>query len=399
MKDCSIQHRIPIVLASDRKGVGLLYTTILSALISKHKNTCYDFYCLTQNKFSKFAYKQFKKLETKYKNTSINFINMKNDFQDKQMQIKYITSPTYYRLKLADIFPQYNKIIYLDIDTVVMQDLTSLYNIDLEDNYIAGVHTVGYKIEIPDYNEKLDIPNLDSYINAGIIVWNLELIRKDNMTEKLLALSNNVYKYMDQDIINVAFFNRIKHIDFKYNLMVSYKHRFLDDKEKCKIIYETYGKNNIKQAIQHPAIIHYASEKKPWVLKSVWLGKHWQKVASKSPFKTFPKTINSDSTRFLQQLEEVRYNRIVFWGASLFLEDVLETNKLKYTNIIGIIDKDKSKHGKYIGKYKIFAPEEIEKLNPSVVIFSIKHHSNVVYEDIKKFLQKYPNIKLLPNIF
>ena len=399
MKNSCKKSGIPIVLATDKQGIGLLYVTILSAILNKKKSTSYDFYCLVQNKVSKYVHKQFDKISKKYEGISITFINMKNDFQDKQMQIKYISSPTYYRLKLANIFPQYDKIIYLDIDTIVMQDLTSLYDIDLEDNYIAGVHTVGYKIEIPDYNDKLNIPDLDSYINAGIIVWNLDLIRKDNMTEKLLTLSNNVYKYMDQDIINIAFYNRIKHIDFKYNLMVSYKHRFLDDKEKCKIIYETYGENSIKQAIQNPAIIHYASEKKPWVSKKVWLGEYWRKVAKKSPFKKFPQTTQKDTTEFLEQLEKTRYNRTVFWGASLFLKDVLETNKLKYTNIVGIIDKDKTKQGQYIERYKIFSPEEIEELNPSVIIFSIKHHSSIVYEDVKKFLQRYPNIKLLPNIF
>ena len=141
MKNSCKKSGIPIVLATDKQGIGLLYVTILSAVLNKKKSTSYDFYCLIQNKVSQYVYKQFDKISKKYEGVSITFINMKNDFQDKQMQIKYISSPTYYRLKLANIFPQYDKIIYLDIDTIVMQDLTSLYN-TLFPNCIARLLTV-----------------------------------------------------------------------------------------------------------------------------------------------------------------------------------------------------------------------------------------------------------------
>jgi len=400
MENTAINSYIPIVLATDKNGISLLYTTILSAIKNKNKSTNYIFYCLIQNKFSKYVYKQFQKLTKKYKGVDIKFINMKDDFRDQKMQIEHISSPTYYRLKLAEVFPQYDKVIYLDIDTIVLQDLTELYETDMGNNYIGGVHTVGYKILMPDYCNKLNIPDLECYINAGIILWNLKLIRQDNMTEKLLDLSKNTYKYMDQDIINIAFYNRIKHLDFKYNLMVSYKIRILAEEDKLEVLYAKYGKDGIEKAIKSPAIVHYASEKKPWNTKGVWLGEYWQKYGIKSPFKTVPVNKCSLDEKFLKQVESIRYRKIVFWGASLFLEDIIKTQKMPYTNILGIIDMDKSKHGMKIGKYTIYSPDDISKLNPGVVILSVKHNSNKVYESVKSFLQtSYPDITLMPNIF
>ena len=233
-------NKIPIVLASDRNCAMQMYITILSAITNKKKDSFYDFYCLIPSRFSKFVDQKFKKLINKYNNVKLTFISMKNTFSHLPMQIEHITSPTFYRLKIAELLPGYDKALYLDIDTIVLKDLTQLFNTDLGNNYIGGVPAASYIIEyekLKDYYDNIGLKDMAYYVNAGVILWNLKQIRQDNVTEKFLALTKNTYKFMDQDIINLVCYGKIKHLDFKYNVMTSYKRRFLDNPELCNKIY------------------------------------------------------------------------------------------------------------------------------------------------------------------
>ena len=91
---------------------------------------------------------------------------------------------------------------------------------------------------------------------------------------------------------------------------------------------------------------------------------------------------------------------IVFWGASLFLKDFIKKFHIKTDNVVGIIDKNPNEQGRFIGKYKVFSPDEIKNLKPKYVILTIKNNNFKIYQDIKKTLKKdFPEVKLLPNIF
>ena len=79
-------------------------------------------------------------------------------------------------------------------------------------------------------------------------------------------------------------------------------------------------------------------------------------------------------------------NRIVFWGASEFLKDFIQRFNLDDDNIVGIIDKNPQLWGKHFGKYKIWQPEDIEKLNPDIVVVSIVHYAEKRILEIKEYL-------------
>lgn len=393
--------KIPIVLASDKNCVSQMYTTILSALSNKNRDTFYDVYCLIPNRFSKRIEKIFGKLARKYKNANITFIPMRNAFANLEMQISHITSPTYYRLKIAELLPQYDKAIYLDIDTVVLQDLTELYQTDLGENYIGGVHSAGYVIEendLKEYYNSIGMPNMQYYINAGVILYNLKQIKKENITSKFLALVDNKYKFMDQDIINLVCYGKIKHLDFKYNVMTPYKHRFLDVPELCQQVYEFYGEDNFKKAITNPTIVHYASSIKPWHHRNIWLEEYWRYYAKKSPI-----IINSVPIMerlFLNQVEKYKSKKVVFWGASLFLKDLIQSKKIKKSKILGIVDKDNSKWGEKFGELEIHSPNDLKELKPEVIILAVKNYHMSVYPQVQKYIEEnFPNIKLPPNPF
>lgn len=101
----------------------------------------------------------------------------------------------------------------------------------------------------------------------------------------------------------------------------------------------------------------------------------------------------------LKQIEENKDKKIIFWGASLFLERFLKVNSLNEYNILGVIDKNESKKGRFIGGLEIFGVDDIEKLAPDCIIFAIMHfdvdRQEALNIEVKK---RYPNIELLPNV-
>jgi len=91
---------------------------------------------------------------------------------------------------------------------------------------------------------------------------------------------------------------------------------------------------------------------------------------------------------------------MVFWGASLFLEEFLKKYHIKNKNVLGIIDKNPEKCGKFLCGYEIFAPEDLAKLQPDCVVFAIANNSFEIYKEVESYLsENYPKIKLLPDLF
>ena len=84
----------------------------------------------------------------------------------------------------------------------------------------------------------------------------------------------------------------------------------------------------------------------------------------------------------------IQDKKIVFWGASLFLDDFVQRYQLNDDNILGIIDKAPERWGQYVGKYRIYAPEDLVNLNPDVVVISIVHYVEERTAEIKEYIEK-----------
>ena len=115
-------------------------------------------------------------------------------------------------------------------------------------------------------------------------------------------------------------------------------------------------------------------------------------------YKIGQKFTSNSHKHLLKQIKD--NNKIIFWGASLFLKNFLAKYKIKNSNILGIVDKNINLQGTNIGAYEIFEPEKLAELKPDVVICSIRNNHECIYPQIQKYFQKnYPNIKLLSDIF
>ncbi len=205
--------------------------------------------------------------------SELNFVDMTkfvtNVFLDKFLDksaVKHMSIETYYRLFIPTVFPQYDKVLYLDSDLIVYEDLTELYNIDINDFY-AGVISEGpaffkssfgvdgKKIKMEDYLvEKLNIHD-KTYFNSGIMLLNLDKMRKDNIQEKALSFlfKNYPLAFCDQCVLNSILNGKVKFLDRKYN------------------VFSSYSDKNV------PSILHFAGPKKPWnyFKQNEYFEKYW----------------------------------------------------------------------------------------------------------------------------
>ena len=104
---------------------------------------------------------------------------------------------------------------------------------------------------------------------------------------------------------------------------------------------------------------------------------------------------------YLKDLNKIVKNkRVVLWGASLFLKELLKSETEANPNILGVIDKNPDNWGKMCGNYKIYPPEALNELKPEEVILTIINNNEKIFAELKKeFKEKYPKIKLHKNIF
>ena len=174
-----------------------------------------------------------------------------------------------FRLLLPELLPDYEKILYLDCDVVVRQDMGALYrNTDLEDNYLAAV----YEAPIEGQAERIKalgcIPG--QYFNSGILLMNLKKMREESVSEKLLkACEKDYMEFPDQDALNQVCQGRVLPLSPVFNgirtfYLPQYKLDF------CKVYTP-----ELWEDVQKNGNIHYTGGK-PWTIFSVQFGQWWK---------------------------------------------------------------------------------------------------------------------------
>ena len=270
---------LSIVYATDNNYAKYLLTSIISVL-ENNINIKLKIYILIDSEFLQFNVDNINFTIKKYHNCSVHFIDMGDKFRTIKMRIPHISFVTYYRILLASIVEE-DRILYLDVDTICASSLQEFVSLDIENYYIAGVKAAGYHIDSEKICERLKIKSINKYINAGVLLMNLKLIREDRLEKTFIELLGNNYSSQDQDILNVACYNKIKCLDLKFNVMTPYYEK--NNKQKLYIETGVFSKKQLEEAEYNPVIIHYATKIKPWNAKTPFDEYFWS-YSYKSPY-------------------------------------------------------------------------------------------------------------------
>lgn len=280
---------IPVVYITDNNFVMQTAVSITS-LIYNRKNTNYKIYVIGSD-LSSNNIEILKTLSTK--NVSVEVIE--GDLQ-KIANLHFYnvdckkhlsaTESALFKFQIPNFFHQYSKILYLDGDTIITNSLKELYNTDIENYYAAAVHDTGKLYFKHKYTQLCP-----DYFNSGVMLLNLDLMRKDSITEKLIQvkLEQKDSFLMDQNALNVVFKDKVKIIDIKYNLLIQNLERSKDhwNIEQINDLFKSNYKN-INEIKKRARIIHFSSKDKPWYFSNITFAKLWYKFYKKSPLGKIP---------------------------------------------------------------------------------------------------------------
>ena len=201
---------IPIAFSVDNKYTFPLIVLLTSILFNSRISTFYKFHIMIPYNFYNNYKRKILFLSRKYTQCKIKFHNFGKKYLNWTYGKHY--SPTvYYRLSLSNILKDLDKIIYLDCDTIVHKDLTEMYDIQMNDKYYMGfpAHEISYLV----------INGTRNFINSGVMLINLKLLRKIN-APKIFEEYYKIHgtRKVDEYLINKIFFNKIKFLPFKYGI-------------------------------------------------------------------------------------------------------------------------------------------------------------------------------------
>ena len=261
---------IPIFYAIDDGYSKFVAVSIKSLIMNANNNYNYDINVIYENLSEENA-KKLKSLETdnvKIILTEMNQnLSMITDKLGNRLREYTFTLTIFFRLFIPVMFPNYDKCIYIDADTVIPGDISRLYNEDLGNNYLGCIvdkSTIDNEILASYFEEVVGIPR-DKYINSGVLLMNSKKLRELKIDEKFLDL---YIKYgfdviaHDQDYINSMCYGHIK---------------YLSD------IYDAMPNPNNKE-VENPVIIHYNLFLKPWQYENVQYYDYFWKYAKSTPF-------------------------------------------------------------------------------------------------------------------
>ena len=188
-------NEIPIVFSFDENLIIGAYVTIKSLIDNANSNTQYHIHVLHKN-LNNFFIEEFKKLDLGIH--SMEFVQVGQEYFKNAPRLNYgLTEAVYYRLLIPIVLPQYDKVIYSDVDVLIQDDLWNLYNTNLDDYEVMALKTsINEDTEANRNIGKVYFPeNTNKYqYNSGVLIFNSKLINFLKLSRNTMIELNSLIK-------------------------------------------------------------------------------------------------------------------------------------------------------------------------------------------------------------
>lgn len=232
---------------------------LTSLLESAAADTFYDIFILHAPGCD-FSGSALSRLPERYPNCRLTFRKVEGEFVGAY-EIRGIPETAYYRLLAPEIIPEYDKILYSDVDVIIREDLARYYAIDLGDAYFGAVDNCGrFRPDVREYvTRTLGLDWQKGYYYSGNLLINSAAIRRDGLLERFRALGTKAFKQQDMDIINIACNGRFREMGPAFCMTCQLYELLVGRRADMESVY---GAAEVDHALSS-GIVHYNGEK-PW---------------------------------------------------------------------------------------------------------------------------------------
>lgn len=260
---------IPILFTFDEKLTLAAGVCITSLLENAAADTFYDIFIL-HHPSCRFEETLLPKIADTYPNCKITFRKVENEFKGAY-EVRGIPETAYYRLLAPELIPEYDKIIYSDVDVIFREDMGKFYDIDLGNNYFAGVDNgVRLRPDMQQYVSSLGLNPEDGYFYSGNLIINAALQRKDRICLKFREAAKTNYYDQDMAIINLVCHGRILPLGPSFCLTNNLYNLIVNQRDK---MVQSFGEKEIQHALSS-GIVHFNGAK-PWKKASMNMDIWW----------------------------------------------------------------------------------------------------------------------------
>lgn len=368
---------IPIVFAANDSYTVFCYTAIYSVIKYARSNYAYYIYVFQTN----ISDENCKMLESLGReNVRIECIDIsKYTWNVNLKESLHLSVETYYRLFIPRILPQYKKILYLDSDMCILDDVAKLYECDLNGYAVGAAPDIQcYPLE----EHSRDIGGLDcrKTFNAGVLVIDTQKFEEEKIREKCLNLLERDYKrkvrkliFADQDALNLVLYENYCVLDKKWNYQPQYLWRVQEVFEEFRGEYVT--------GQEDASIMHFAGTKKPWIYPELPKSDVFWKTAKEIPeFEKLVVSIMKEAREKEGELEcfkEFQFpyaqipfrSEVVIYAAGMVGKAFYSQLKAsRYADLVLWVDRNWGNIGK---EFEVKAVEEIVDVKYDYVIIAI----------------------------
>ncbi len=280
--DKTVQKKgvIPIFFTTDDNYLPFLSITLESLWENSSREYDYEMYVLHSGLREDYIQKILRYNERDgLKITFLDVTERASKIVEHFQMRDYYTPASYYRLFIPEMFPDYEKAFYFDCDTVIMGDVSELFEIDMGENIIAGIPCEGVN-SFDVYKQYVSLHNglnPDYFFNSGVMLMHLENFRKAGIFEQFVDLLKK-YKFaviQDEDYLNVLCQDRVMRLPRAWN--------------KSPVALDVLPREDLR-------IVHYLMTWKPWHYTDVPYQEYFWEYAERTEFYDYLKSLLENFT-------------------------------------------------------------------------------------------------------
>lgn len=377
-------NEIPVVFAANNEFVPYLGVAISSLIACADDKNVYCVFVL-HTSITRWNQERLEGLSTR--NVTVRCKNISSVVSGLNIVHNgRLTFEATFRILIPELFPQYDKVLYLDCDLVVMRDIAQLYAIDLDGNVI-GATWLALRKSFQKYLVKMNLGFLiEDYFASGVILINTKRFIQLGIKEKSFQFLNNEHS-LDQYALNVTCHGNVKFIDGRWN--VHWHYWFPDYK-----FYTTHEEDIFNRISADPWIVHFASVNKPWAMPEAKFADYFWRFARISPFyeeivykNNMKKTDDTNVDCFRHHLcpyESVPFgSTVAIYGAGgvgqAFCQQIKITGLYKLVVLV-----DRNYEGLQEQGFTVYSPESLQMTKFDWVLIAVETQS--VADEINKNL-------------